>query len=622
MTKNLLKTIKLLFLILNLQLFTNCNYEFSEDYFLQIDQTEPNPVLRLEEFNSDIILLQPATVSYEYDGNNKNRLFEIRVYIDDTQILSSSNDLGTFYIDADSLNEGSHILKIEYLFSSGTNSLADINNLEVYIKTEEYNFYIDKSAPSPVVLKNVEIVDGTIYITWDPILETNFEEAFLIVKSNGTIINEIKLPQEVLLAREYNDKNSLCDNLNYSIKLINRYNQSISNNLTLDIDPISIDKQIVSENQLKLIWSKHPLYNNFDSYECNIVYPFITNLSPEGGELIVDKSPVFGNFAPRNYNNILHFYFQQSESVNNDFLFKSIEREVFFGKPFEKKYCEEYVYSVALDTYFALELSGVNSKDVYIHQLNPDDLSIIKSNLIGEEPTGLGLEGLVIDPISNDLIIDLPTKSYLIDGTSLLIKGQWNAEDFGITETYIKTHYRNNYILIDNLRTDELSIYNAETKEQIYIASRDYYFKVSDDGRYFYNNDGIYEIKNGVVDFITSTDTGSFIHIIEFMTDQNKCVYSNIFQNPVIFDFNTKSKTTLYQISEVRELQYDKKTQKLLFGQYHIAPNDRSFISIYDSNTSIFKKLEVYDDHYDGFYRFLNGKLIYSSGLYLDHYLD
>lgn len=621
MTKGLLRIIKLLFLILNFQLFVNCNYEFSEDYFLQIDEIEPNAVIRLQEFNNNLVLQQPVTVSYEYDGNNKGRLFEVRVYIDDVQILSSSNDSGDFYIDTDSLNEGSHILKIEYMFSSGTNSLADLNNLEVYVKTEEYNFYIDKSPPPPVVLKTVQIIDGTIYISWDPILETNFEEAFLIIKSDGIIIKEIKLSNEVLLAKQYNDKYSLCDHLNYSIKLVNRYNQSISNNVTLNVDPISIEKQIINDHQLKLRWSEHPLYNNFDYFECNIVYPFLTDLSPHGGEIIVNKVPVFGNFAPRNYNNILYFYFQKLESENSDHLFKSIEREVFFEKPFENRNYKEFAYDIVLDMYFALELHG---SDASILQLNSNNLSIIKSERISNESANSGYGNIVIDPVSNDIIVDLGTKTYLIDKTSLSIKDMWKAEDFGITETYIRTFYRNNYVFIDNLRSNELSIYNSETKEQIYIAARNYYFKVSDDGKYFYNNNGIYKIENEAVIYITSTDANpnGFIHTIEFMSDQNKCVYSNVFQHPVIFDFATGSKTTLYQISEVDELQYDRKTQKLLFGKYHTSPGDRSFIHIYQPNTNSFKKLEVYDDHYDGFYRFLNGKLIYSSGLYLDHYLN
>lgn len=620
MTKKILRITKVLLLTLTVQLFVNCNYEFSEDYFLEIEQSEPNAILRLEEFSNNIILQQPVTVSYEYDGNNISRLFEVRFYIDDTQILSSANNLGDFHIDSDSLSEGSHILKVEYVFSSGTNSLADINNLEVYIKTEQYNFYIDKSPPSPVVLKTVEIVDGTIYISWDPILETNFDEAFLILKSDGIIIKEIKLSNEELSEEQYNDKNSLCNNLNYSIKLVNRYNQSISNDLTIDIEPISIEKQIINENQLKLTWSTHPLYNNFDYFECNIVSPFLTDLSPLGGEIIVNKSPVFGNFAPRSYSNFLYFYFQKYESDNSDHLFKNIEREVFFGKPFENLNYKEFTYHIALDAYFAVELKG---SDFNILQLSSNDLVVTKSENIGNESTGLGLGDIIVDPFSNDIIIDLSTKSYLIDKESLSVKSIWKAEDFGITETYIRTFYRNNYLFIDNLRTDELSIYNVETRDRVYIAPRNYYFKVSDDGKYFYNNNAIYKIENDVVTQITSTDgTNGFIHSIEFIPDQNKCVYSNLFQNPVIFDFSTGSKTTLFQISEVRELEYDIKSQKLLFGQYHTSSGDRSFVNIYEFDTNAFKRLEVYDDHYGGFYRLLNGKLIYSSGLYLDHYLN
>lgn len=105
------------------------------------------------------------------------------------------------------------------------------------------------------------------------------------------------------------------------------------------------------------------------------------------------------------------------------------------------------------------------------------------------------------------------------------------------------------------------------------------------------------------------------------MTNQNKCVYSNSNQHPVVFDFNTQTKTVLNAISDVRDISYDQKTNKILFFE-HIHP--KSMVELFDLSTQNIKYLEVDDKfHTSGyFYKYLNGKLIYSGGLYLDKYLN
>jgi len=232
-----MKRISIVLLVGIILLFNySCSFEFSEDSFNDIELVDPTANLSLKDFVNDIVLTAPVNVDYTYNGNNKHRLFEIKIFIDDVLIKTSGDQLGSFYIDADNLSSGNHILKIEYIFSSGSGSLADVNNLEAYIRTDMYQFSIDKSIASPVVFTNVEISDGTIFLRWEPLIETNFDNASLIIKSDGIILEEVLLSNQTLNSLVYNDTNSVRNNLNYTIKLSNRYNQSLSNSITLSFN--------------------------------------------------------------------------------------------------------------------------------------------------------------------------------------------------------------------------------------------------------------------------------------------------------------------------------------------------------------------------------------------------
>ncbi len=623
MKKHYKKTKNLFLLVLILQLFTNCNYEFSEDYYKEIDQSFPIITsLSLEDFQNNITLYSPLSVVYNYDGNNKHRLYRVSIFIDNNIIKSSSNISNEFYIDTDKLSEGNHILKIEYLFSSGTGSLADVSNLEAYIATEEYNFTIDKSPPNSVVISSAEIVDGTIYIKWEPITNFNFDSAELSIKSLYNVNEKIQLSKDDLIKQTYNDQINSDNNLKYSIKLTNRYAESISNEVEISFEQIKVTKEIINDQQYKLTWTKHPLYNNIDYLTCTLIDYQMNSapeLSPLGGEYIINQVPIFADDAYDNFN----FYCNMIIPEYGDIYTSTIYINTQFGGNFTTSYCKDYLYNPAEDVYYGVKISGNYPTGYQIYKLRSEDLAEISLSYISTGTSISYYSNIIVDPISNDILVDLSSKSFMLDKTTLQIKSEWNAIDYGITETYISTHFRNNYLFIANFRTKELLVFDVDSKELIYKAEYNYLFKVSNDGKYFYNNNGIYELNNGVVNFVTSTDTDGSVHSFEFLTNQNKCIYSDISKHPVIFDFGTKIKTSLDYISEVRDIRYDTSTNKVLLGQYHtdeMGGSDLSFVYILDLNSNEMKSLQVYDTHTSGqFYTYSNGKIIFSKGLFLDY---
>src|SRR5690606_23670679 len=118
-------TMKRVFIVLltylTIVFVSSCSFNYSEDYFNDIEQVEPTADLLLNNFNNNLVITSPVNVNYDYDSGDIHRLFEIRIYIDDVEIKNTSETRGNFYIDADNLSSGNHILKIEYIFSSGSN---------------------------------------------------------------------------------------------------------------------------------------------------------------------------------------------------------------------------------------------------------------------------------------------------------------------------------------------------------------------------------------------------------------------------------------------------------------------------------------------------------------------
>ena len=598
---------------------SSCTFDFSEDYYKEIEITQPTASLTLSSFENNMTLTQPVNVNYLYNGANKHRLYEIDISIDNKLILSDSYENGTFYIDVNNLEETTHKLKVEYYFSSGTGSLADVANLEAYVVTQEYTFLVDKSIGVAPNMLDVEILNGTLFISWDILKHSDFNEAYLIIENgNNQHINQILLTNDELYSGIYNDKLSVTNSLKYSIMLKNYYTSSISNKVAIEIPKVSIETEILNENQHVMRWSSHALYGNFDYYKYSNYGYSDEILDSKGGELIFDKSPIFGE-------KIHHYlYMYRGEQQVG-----SITATKEFGKPFSTILANEYVYSSKTNSYFALKTVGEDYyeaiQELYLYQLDPINLSVL-SKMRLDNVVASTYRNLIIDPVSNSLIVDTEEKSYKINASDLSILKTWNIEDYNFNGYSTRPHYRNGFMYIaDFSGSGYFNIYNAESKTLIYSGNINYYFKVSDDGKYFYNQDAIYKIENNNVVLVTSTDTGSSIHTIGFLLDQNKCIYSNVNSNPVIYDFNTQNKTVLNEIIDVNDIQYDQTSGKVFFGQLHTDSfgGHKSFANIYNLNSGTLKRLQIYDSHYVGVYfRYLNNKLIYSWGLYLDTYIN
>ena len=470
-----------------------------------------------------------------------------------------------------------------------------------------------------IVMTKVEVMDGTIFINWNPPSNQNFTKAELLVEG-GSGFSGFQLSKETIIKGSYNDALSVNTKLTYSIKLENEDASTISNKITLKTEDIIIEEEMIGYNQLKVIYSRHPIYNNFNYYDYEINPIHMENLSPEGGEVVVDKEIVFGD----RQNLMRYEHWLRPMNMDDEIVGDQIRKSFEIGNLFDTKDCSEYLYIPSKGVFLGL---GVYSRtnatrpyDVFIYELNKENLSLVKSIQL---PTEIdSASDIIMDLESGNILLDSGSKTYMLDVNDYSIISTWDSAEYSSNTVY-ETKYRGGLII---LRTNQIEIYNANSKDLIFSDIFYNYFNISDNGRYFYNNDGLYKTTTGSVEFIISTEVSQspyYVSSVDFMENEEKCVYTAPYHHPVIFDFKTKSKEVIKSLYDIDFVYWDDITNKITLGEYHVFNgqySDQSFVTVYNPATKSSLKLHVYDDHYDRFYKYIFGVFLYSGGQYLNGY--
>ena len=110
------------------------------------------------------------------------------------------------------------------------------------------------------------------------------------------------------------------------------------------------------------------------------------------------------------------------------------------------------------------------------------------------------------------------------------------------------------------------------------------------------------------------------VHFATFIPDLNLCIYSNLNENPVIFNYDTMTESTIGNVTGIYYLNFDPVTQKLCMFQQK--PNDYAvdIAHLVDLNGNLEKTLNVFENNWALKYYYLNGQLVGSNGLYLNTY--
>ncbi|TVZ55916.1 hypothetical protein OD91_1190 [Lutibacter sp. Hel_I_33_5] len=589
-----------------------CNYKFAEDFYKEIEVTEPTASLALLNFKDGEVYKESKNINFIYSGDNKHRLFLIQIFIDDKLEIDTNEFRGSFYIDSQKLSEGKHKIKIEYSFSSGTGSLADIGNLETYYVVEEFSFSIDKSIADPFSITNVKIEDGTINIYWEEILDYNFEEAYLIVKNNNREVKKEILSIDILKSKKYNDNFSVTGDLSYQIILHNNFDSVESNIVNLEnIDlPIPTYK-ILNENKAKISIGKHILYKNFDSY---IFSSSLNNnqkieIDNIGGSLEL-------NFEKKN--KLDEPFYSRFSLFKNNIYVDDISFNIYWGNKFDLNdvSVEEYIYDKKTSAYYALELEGPQTyqspRTVVIYKLSNHDMSILKFSkltTVFEETSDL-----VLDPFTGNLIIDLKNKSLVIDINNLNIIKEYNSKDYFSSDSF-KVMYRNGRVIINESYTNQTYIYDSQTKKQLHNLNIRY-TDLSDSGNYFWDRgSNVYKIENLNITKTYTIEATGYTSNFKFIDGQDRCIFNRFYGSPYLMDLKSNIRIQLSNSTDVRKFEFDNITNKVLLRFY----GEASLIDLDSDKTYNFEYNS--DNEHRGYkLKILNNKLISSKGYYLDYF--
>ncbi|WMI64459.1 hypothetical protein RBH94_10340 [Aestuariibaculum sp. YM273] len=290
----------------------NCTYDFSEDYFEKIKVYEPNVIVKLNGFTNEEETHASKVVKYAITGFVSNE-FEMVVKVNDKEIYRSYDKTGEFYLYVDELDDGKHNLTIEYLFPTNSGSLANVLDAEFYTGGAAYVFNLDKTLATPLGIDSINIIEGSIYINLNPIVDYNFVDAFLVIKNeNDYIIEERPISQEDLTDLVIHDDKTIIYNPSYAIKIKNAFREDISDFVLLPTAKMNFILEYVNYYDRKMTYNAHPFYGNFDTiimeyYDANNGGNKYHSINPLGDEVIIHHN--FGWYTNISiYYPILKFY--------------------------------------------------------------------------------------------------------------------------------------------------------------------------------------------------------------------------------------------------------------------------------------------------------------------------
>lgn len=166
-----MKVHTILFLVLTL--FTGCTFTPEDVYFKELDQEPGLATINLNETSEEVIsIYQPTTFTYEV-FITKGLISEVQVLLNNEVISTSQSTSGTITLDWIDLKTGTQELKIQFLTTSGTGSLADKLGSEYLQVWRTWTLNIDVDPPAkPQLFTGTE--NGFFKISWDAYTKPNF----------------------------------------------------------------------------------------------------------------------------------------------------------------------------------------------------------------------------------------------------------------------------------------------------------------------------------------------------------------------------------------------------------------------------------------------------------------
>lgn len=615
MANKLLKIFSLFILLLSF----GCEYEFSDDFFNEIELIEPSGSLSLSNFKDGDTLRDTKNIEYTYSAPDSNRLYEIQFYVNDILVDNYvEQSIGSFSLNIENLANGDHTLRVEYYFKTNSGSLAEVTGVESYVKIEEFSFIVDKTAVA-LEIDRIEHINGTIFVHFkdysliDDIGES-LTSTLLIYDELDQLIGQLDLTKAVIESGSINDNISLDTNLRYITRIENSFGFVDSEAKEITI-PYTFNLKVSStaNDEFYFKWPNHPLYNNiksallvYDKYG----YRDEVNIDMSANELVYDAP--FDNFVfGRTYEYRLELIANNNSLSYYQTPRKNIEGEFYRGEIFQVNNYKKFLYNELSDKLYALSLN--NDGTVYIDELNANTLVLVKRNFITNSNNTIG------DFSFNDnknFIIDLNTKSIEVNSNSFQVIKEYNISEFNNqaqTSTTI-VRFRENTFAIDDVENFKtVLVYDIPSKALLIESYRakSNTFNFSANGDYFNVNNKIYNKTGTTLSEVYSDEFGRELHT-DYSTETNKVYLAAGYIREI--GLLTSSINQIPDHSNMDEVEYIPSQNKTL------SMHSEYYLVFFDLNTNQTdrKRIEIKDDSY--FYLAQKNFLISPYGYFIKNY--
>ena len=404
-------------------IISSCEYYPDDLYEVDIEPvTTPPDVTIMLNFSTDTVYVPSGTTiifEHQVEGCDLNW---INIYIDGK--LYDTNDESTgalqFYPDANLSEYVPYQLKIEFLVSSGSGSIADFLDMEGYLYTQEFIIIIVDEDDVGSYINQFQCVDSSLLVSWSEFKGTGFQK-YILYQGNSNFMGAdtvaIIHDQNITFAK---DLSFVGYTQLYFIETVTDYGSYRSYHTSFEDEMPQIVAQFTDNNFL-ITWNRSKysnniagfkLYESLEYYNRGIEIAFIdgnvdTSFIYENGKFAVKTvfylQPVPVKNPPTNI--------QQSQivsySTHTDFVYAGdpIPGFVFFNAPIGQ-YCYyspfriikfDCISQTVVDSVEASGNTVVSSSDgnylvksmqntFYLY--NSSDLSIIKQ-VTTEEISGI-----------------------------------------------------------------------------------------------------------------------------------------------------------------------------------------------------------------------------------------
>lgn len=621
------------YFLLILLLFISCSYNFSSDSFqdLEIPNTSEESI-NLINFNDLNIINIETRMDYLFEAAPNQYVVDSKVYLDGEEIgVDWQNNTGSFNLLPSRYIDGTHEIRVQLFFTSGSRSLKDQSGLEILEKNQIFKFIVKRNPAEPPQINEVKMENGSVRVKWSIPVNKDFKEAFLSLKYKYSEIR-IPLSENELDSGTYLDtytilftKNSNTpqydqySQVDYSIVYSSEYNDLYGSKVTLVDDPELFKFKIGYNNNetYKIVWSEHPFYGNFTSFKYGDL-----DFSSRGGEHIINEPYIIG----KNYSRSIVIR-EDGRYLPYNFYEMELDENSFGLFDFYQHFSKDILYNPSTKQYYALVIEDrtANGYTTFIYQYS-QNMELIRKQYITEtaSPRHEYLK-LFLDPINNNFYLDTNYNSYRIDQTDLKVIEKYSDS----TNPTSRVSIRGNILKIWNINTKRLTITNTITNTVLFSGESLNQGVLSKSGKYVYikttSTSTVYKIVNDqlekIIDIVPPSP--NFYRNSVVLVFEDTTLFFQVEGDIFMVDLNTNAIKNFSFGNYQASIQFDSISQKLLIannGYNGVYDINSEQITLFNSETHKSRTGSFNSEDRNYYLSLQNGRLIHSKGIYINNF--